>query len=151
MLRILVLSAFVLCFTSALVHAADTPDPTGLWLTENQRSAIRIDRCDDSICGKVAWIIKDGMQTDSKNPDTALRTRSMCGLPILWGFKNNPKNTKVWEGGNIYKADDGDTYNATISVVDANTLKLRGYKGIPLFGKTQHWKRVSEKDYSPCK
>jgi uncharacterized protein (DUF2147 family) len=151
MLRTLVLSAFVLGLAGIPAHAADTPDPTGLWLTQNQRSAIRIDRCGESICGKVAWIIKDGMQTDSKNPDAALRARPMCGVPILWGFKHNPKNAKVWEDGKIYKADDGDTYKATVSVVDANTLNLRGYMGLPLFGKTQHWKRVSEKDYPACK
>lgn len=150
-MRFLILSAVILSFTAGFAHAAETPDPTGLWLTENKRSAIRVDRCGDSLCGKIAWIIKGGMTTDSKNPDAAKRTTPMCDLPLLWGFKNNPKNMKVWEGGKIYKADEGDIYNATLTVKDANTMNVRGYVGMPLFGKSQTWQRVSAKDYPSCK
>ena len=56
----------------------------GHWLTQNERSVIHVEECEEGICGKVHWIIKDGMQTDSKNPDENLRSRPMCGLKILW-------------------------------------------------------------------
>lgn len=151
MLRVLALTAFAFTLMAAPARAAETPDPTGLWLTENHRSAIKIERCGDSICGKIAWIIEGGMKTDSKNPDKAKRETPMCGLPLLWGFTNNAKNPKVWEGGKIYKADEGDTYNATVSVTGPNTLYVRGYVGMPLFGKSQTWTRVSAKDYPACK
>ncbi len=151
MVRSLVLSVFVLTLSAFTAQAADAPDPTGLWLTENKRSAIKIDRCGESICGKIAWIIDGGMKTDSKNPDASKRDKPMCKLPLLWGFKNNAKNLKVWEEGKIYKADEGDTYHATLTVKDANTLNVRGYVGIPLLGKSQTWTRVSAKDYPACK
>lgn len=151
MFRTFILSAFVIGLSAGVASAADAPDPTGLWLTENKRAAVRIDKCGASICGKIAWIIEGGMQTDSKNPDKSKRTQPMCGLPILSGFTNNAKNPKVWEGGRIYKADEGDTYKATVSVINANTLYLRGYVGVPLLGKTQNWTRVSDKDYPACK
>lgn len=145
------LTLFSASFAASSVRAAEANDPTGLWLTENKRSVIEIKKCDAGICGNIHWIIKDGMKTDSKNPVEAKRNTSMCGLPILWGFKQNSKNTKVWESGKIYKADEGDTYNATVSVIDANKLYLRGYVGIPLLGKTQYWTRVAAKDYPQCK
>lgn len=150
-MRVLALSAFILTLTSLSAQAADAPDPTGLWLTENKRSVIKVDTCDAGICGKIYWIIKDGMTIDSKNPDPKYRDKPMCGLQILSGFKQNPKNAKVWEGGKIYKADEGDVYNATVSVTGPNTMNVRGYVGVPLFGKSQNWTRVDGKDYPACK
>ncbi len=150
MIRSALLSASLL-LASVQIASAATPDPTGLWLTENKRAAVKVERCGESICGSLAWIIEGGMTTDSKNPDKKLREEPLCGMKILYGFTNNPKNAKVWEGGKIYKADEGDIYNATVSVINDKTMKLRGYVGVPLFGKTQDWTRVSAKDYPACK
>ncbi len=122
---------------------------TGLWLTENHRSVIKIEACGDKLCGHVFWIIKDGMQTDSKNPDEKLRSRAMCGLKIMWGFEQDDDNN--WSGGRIYKADDGDTYHAEIEMLSPDKLKVRGYIGIPLFGVSQTWTRVKAADYPACK
>lgn len=150
-----ILFAFLLTVFSAsfaLAQApAQAPDPTGLWLTENKRAVVKIDRCGQSLCGNIHWIIEGGMQTDAKNPDASKRGQPMCGLPILYGFKQNQKNLKVWESGKIYKADEGDVYNATLSVTSPDRLYLRGYVGVPLLGKTQYWNRVSAKDYPKCK
>lgn len=151
MIRTLILSAFILTLGALTAHAADTPDPTGLWLTENKRSVIKVEKCDAGLCGKIHWIIKGGMQTDSKNPDAKYRDKPMCGLQILSGFKQNTKNAKVWEGGKIYKADEGDVYNATVSVTSTDKMNVRGYVGVPLFGKSQNWTRVNAKDYPACK
>lgn len=142
---------FLIVTFSPLTSFAASIDPSGLWLTENKRAAIQISDCGDKLCGHIAWIIDSGMQKDSKNPDPAKRNNPMCGLPILWGFSQNANNPKVWEKGRIYKADEGDIYHATISVVDENKLYLRGYVGIPLLGKTQYWTRVSKKNYPACK
>ena len=129
---------------------AGTPDPaTGLWLTQNERSVIEVKPCDQGLCGHVYWIIEDGMQTDSNNPDETKRATPMCGLPILWGFKK--EQAGVWENGNIYKADDGDLYSADIEFQDDGTLKVRGYLGVSWLGKTQIWNRVSAADYKQCR
>ncbi len=146
----ILLAILLTVFSASYALAAEAPDPAGLWLTENKRAVVKIDHCGANLCGNIAWIIKDGMQTDSKNPDASKRGNPMCGLPILWGFQQNPKNAKVWESGKIYKADEGDTYNATISVIAPDRLYLRGYVGIPLLGKTQYWTRVTVKDYPSC-
>lgn len=150
MFRTLALAAFALTLSTFAAQAA-APDPTGYWLTENKRSVIKVDKCGDSICGQIHWIIEGGMKQDSKNPEADLRTRPMCGLKLLWDFKNNPKNLKVWESGKIYKADEGSTYTATVSVISNKELYVRGYIGIPLLGKSQTWTRVSARDYPACK
>lgn len=145
MKKIIVILSVIFCLsTPSYAHASEAE---GLWLTENKRSVIHIQECGNSICGKIHWIIDGGMQTDAKNPDTDKKKRPMCGLDILWDFKSSGKH---WSSGKIYKADDGDIYSATITIKDANTLSLRGYLGIPLFGKTQTWTRVSEDTHTQC-
>ncbi|HPF78790.1 MAG TPA: DUF2147 domain-containing protein [Alphaproteobacteria bacterium] len=141
----------VLALMPSASFAQEAYNPEGLWLTENQRSAIRVEKCDKGLCGRIAWIIDGGMQTDDKNPVEELRGQPICGLEILNGFTQAADDPNEWEGGHIYKADDGDIYNAEIKVLSADEMNVRGYVGISLFGKSQTWKRVSDKDYPKCK
>jgi len=117
----------------------------GLWMTENKRAVIDVKPCADGgpVCGEIAWIIDGGMTVDAKNENPELRNQPLCGLQILNGFKSGAKSNE-WVDGKIYKADDGDVYNASITQIDENRLRLRGYVGIPLFGKTQIWTRVPD-------
>lgn len=122
--------------------------PNGLWLTENQRSVIRVEPCPDNkaeICGHIHWIIRDGMQFDSKNPDDSKRNTPMCGLQLMHGFRQ--QDAMNWIDGKIYKADEGDTYSATLQMLPNGKMLVRGYIGMPLFGKSQTWTPISAKDY----
>lgn len=128
-------------------------EPYGLWLTENKRSAIKVMKCEENpneICGKIAWIIDGGMQYDTENPDESLRGRPMCGIKILKGFEQAKNSPEKWRDGKIYKADEGDMYTASLTVLGEDKMRVRGYIGIPLFGKSQIWKKVYQKDYPPC-
>jgi len=151
-IRTLVVAGFGLAALAAGTGAAaeSTPDPTGLWLTENKRSAIRVTRCESGLCGEVAWIIDGGMQYDRKNPDPDKRDRPICGLRILWGVAQQPDDPADWEDGTVYKADEGETYDVDLTVQGPDTMKVRGYVGIALFGKSQVWTRVSPEDHPPC-
>jgi uncharacterized protein (DUF2147 family) len=124
--------------------------PTGYWLTENKRSVVELYQCPGKpeMCGKIHWIIKDGMQFDVKNPDSSLHSRPMCGLTILSGLKMDSSGN--WHGGKVYKADEGDTYDAKMTVLSSDKVEMRGFMGISMFGKSQTWTRVSAKDYPRC-
>ncbi|MAE52204.1 MAG: hypothetical protein CMH27_10375 [Micavibrio sp.] len=137
----------MIVFLTAISANAETP-LDGYWLTENERSVIKVKECDMGLCGHVYWIIDGGMQTDLNNPEETLRGRPMCGLPILWGMEK--QSATEWEDGKIYKADDGDIYDADLELLDDGTLKVRGYLGLSWLGKTQIWKRVSPADYPAC-
>jgi uncharacterized protein (DUF2147 family) len=57
------------------------------------------------------------------------------------------KNTDGrYTDGWIYDPDSGSTYSAQMKIVDRNTLELRGYVLLPLFGASRIWKRA---DYLP--
>jgi uncharacterized protein (DUF2147 family) len=47
-----------------------------------------------------------------------------------------------WSGGEILDPENGKSYRATLKLVDGGqTLVLRGYIGLPLFGRSQRWLR----------
>jgi uncharacterized protein (DUF2147 family) len=128
----------------ALAMATGSLSPNmavGHWKTETRNGIVDIQRCGASICGKL--ITSDGIAAnpataDTNNKDPALRGRLLKGLQILGGFTVDGDH---WSGGSIYKADDGKTYDATVTIVDAGTLKVRGCIFVP-FCKTQLWRRV---------
>ena len=133
----------------ALVFGGGVPalaqdGPLGLWVTEGDRSRIDVHDCDGRICGAIVWLAEpldeDGAEKlDMNNEDESLRGRPLMGLPLIEAFVADGENR--WSDGRIYNPEDGETYQATMRLTDANTLEVRGYVLLPLFGKTRTWTR----------
>jgi uncharacterized protein (DUF2147 family) len=127
--------------------AGDDPSPVGVWSTDGNDSHVKIEKCGTNLCGTIVWL-KDPLgddgkpAVDSKNPDPSLRTQKLVGLRLLSGFEQADGDPNVWKGGTIYDPDDGRTYSCNLTVQDQKTLKVRGYVGFSLLGKTQIWNRV---------
>ncbi len=75
---------------------------------------------------------------DKHNSDPKLRSRPTLGLVVVFGFV---KNGNKWEGS-VYNPKDGKTYSGYMELQPDGRLKLRGYVGITLIGKTEYWTRV---------
>jgi len=122
--------------------AAMSPDAAvGRWRTETRNGIVEVERCGGSICGKL--VSSDGLRTnpnmlDINNKDTALRGRRLLNLQILGGFT---RGGGEWSGGTIYNGDDGGTYRATVTPIDADHLKVKGCIIWPLC-KSQTWTRI---------
>ena len=70
----------------------------------------------------------------------AKKNRPLMGLEILWGFRWDGSR---WSGGQVLDPETGKIYRASLALEDGGRkLLLRGYIGIPLFGRTQYWQRV---------
>jgi len=115
----------------------------GFWLSENGSAIIEVTKNNSLFNGKLVWL--ELMYTgevpeplDKENPDKKLKNRKLLGLQNLTGFKFD---NDEWNGGKIYDPKSGKTYRAYMSLADSTTLKLRGYIGVPLFGRTSEWKR----------
>ncbi|MDX6746116.1 DUF2147 domain-containing protein [Polaribacter sp. PL03] len=67
------------------------------------------------------------------------KDKPILGLNILSGLE---KDDDEWSGGTIVDPRNGKTYQCYIKLVKPNKLKLRGYIGVSLFGKTAYWERV---------
>ena len=49
-----------------------------------------------------------------------------------------------WNDGKILDPKTGKIYKCYISLEDENKLKVRGYIGFALLGRTQYWHKVVE-------
>jgi uncharacterized protein (DUF2147 family) len=115
----------------------------GEWMTAEGKARVLITMCDSLYCGKIIWLkepLKNGNPVvDSKNADPKLRDTPILGLTFLRGFQYDGDGEYV--GGKVYDPESGDTYKGRMRLIDANTLELRGYVFIPLFGRTETWTR----------
>jgi uncharacterized protein (DUF2147 family) len=126
-------------------------DILGQWNNEDGKAKIEISPCGVHYCGKISWLKQSeypaddpgGMagqpRVDRDNPDPALRGRRLLGLPIMEGFSYDGKTG--WDKGSIYDPKNGKTYRCKMKLVSPQRLDIRGYVGIPLFGRTTTWTR----------
>lgn len=135
--------ALLSIFAIALFATAQgqTTGILGNW-TNPGGSTIHIYRCGPAICAKLIAISKDAPgRVDAENPNPALRGRSLCGLVIGNDFESvSPSRA---QGGKLYDPKSGKTYTGSMTR-EGDKLKLRGYVGIPLFGRTETWSRASD-------
>jgi glucans biosynthesis protein C len=127
---------------SSLAAAAT---PVGLWYAEGGAARVEIEPCGDALCGRVVWLRSpfddDGCDLrDRYNPDPALRRRPVVGLDVLHGLK--PRTDGTWDDGSIYDPASGNTYTCSLALDGDDRLRLRGYLGIRLLGRTTTWTRV---------
>ncbi|MBR0553342.1 DUF2147 domain-containing protein [Stakelama marina] len=122
------------CLLAVPAFAAPAP-VTGRWITEDGKALVEIGRCGQSLCGKVAKILKVDPSKpthDVHNPDPAKRNRPIEGLTILSGLTADGDEWK----GQIYDPKSGKTYRSVLQR-DGRTLTVKGCIGP--FCKTQHW------------
>ena len=139
--------AFLLLFLSiSKVSLANNPDAIiGLWKTGEGNGLIQIYKQGDKYFGKIAVMKepndpKTGKpKLDAKNDNKQLQSRPLLGLINLRDFKFVKQNS--WKDGNIYDPKTGNDYSCKITMIDNNTIEVRGYMGISLIGRTDTWKR----------
>lgn len=79
-----------------------------------------------------------GPRLDVHNPDAALRRRAIEGLVLA---EDLAYRSGTWEGG-IYDPGSGQSYRCRIRI-EGDYLRLHGYVGIALLGRTVYWQRAS--------
>ena len=137
----------LLSFSSKLIAQTKADDIMGTWLTTGKEPAkIQIYKKGEMYNGKIIWLQNPTdeagkAKTDINNPDKTKRSNSVIGMIILTNFKFNGDDE--WRGGDIYDPESGNTYSSYIYLRDQTTLKVRGFVGISLFGRTETWSRVN--------
>ena len=143
--RILI-TLFVL--TSVFVFAQKNTGIVGEWYTEDKEAVVTISTDGKVFSGTTTWMkeprdSKGNPKLDKLNPDEKLRTKQRLGLKIMDGFVY--KGDDTWDDGRIYKPTNGKTYGGTATLVNENTLDLKGYLlSLPFIGKTSTWTRKTD-------
>ena len=147
-LKILVFCAFLIAFKTFSQAPSDADAIIGVWESGNGKARIKIDKVSDKFNGRIVWLKEPNDEAgkpkvDKNNPEETLRTKPLLGYSMLKGFSY--VGEKTWEDGTIYDPESGSTYSCTITMTDENTLDVRGFIGVSLFGRTDVWKRVAIK------
>lgn len=127
------------------VITAVAQDVTGKWNTIDDntgkaRSVVEIYKQNGKIYGKIVEIFdktkRDKLCTECPGDD---KDKPVLGLVILKDLK---KDGSEYNEGTIMDPDNGKVYKSYIELEGANKLKVRGYIGFSLLGRTQYWERV---------
>ncbi len=134
------LAVLGLLATTGFAFAAD---PSGTWRLDNGKVTVKVRQCGGQICANIVALkeptYKDGSpKIDKYNKNPSLRNRPLMGLSVLSDMKPNGDNS--W-AGNIYNADDGKTYSATMTL-SGDTMKLKGCVA-GIFCKTNTFKKLN--------
>jgi uncharacterized protein (DUF2147 family) len=148
-MRILVkasLLAAALAMSSAAAWADDA-SPVGLWkniddVSGKPKALIRITESNGVLQGKLEKLFRAPEQ--DQNPvcdkcEGVNKDKPILGLMFMWGLK---KDGDEYNGGEILDPDNGKVYRSKMQLVDGGKkLKVRGYIGMPMLGRSQTWLR----------
>jgi len=66
------------------------------------------------------------------------KNQPIIGMQIIEGLE---KKGDSYEGGTILDPESGKVYKCYLELVEDDKLKVRGFIGFSLLGRTQYWKR----------
>jgi uncharacterized protein (DUF2147 family) len=147
-MRIFRTAAMIAVSAVALALIAIAParaaDPVGTWLTGDKKGKVKIVNCGGAICGTLTWLAEPNdpetkqPKTDKNNKDAGKQSRPLIGVPIVLSMK--PAGDGKWEG-QVYNAEDGNTYSGSFTMSSANSAQLKGCVMGGLLCKGQTWTR----------
>jgi len=130
--------ALTMLFTISFAksNANDADNIIGVYWSPKKDAKIEIYKKGDRYFGKSIWT--ETKRKDLKNPNSSLRERDLLGTEL---FTNFIYNDGTYEQGKIYDPESGKTYDCKMSF-NGKSLKVRGYIGISLFGRTEMFERI---------
>ena len=134
----------IILFTYMLVNSQQTNQIEGVWITQDdetgkKKSEVLLYKNEGKLYGKILNLLLDEdkgklcVNCKGENKNLAIE-----GMVIVEGLE---LNGKTWEEGTILDPKSGKTYSCYITFENQNTLKVRGYIGFSLLGRTQKWIR----------
>ena len=131
----------------ALVSPASAPgSPVGRWKTVDDatgkvRSIVAIREENGKLYGAIETLFDPPVPHPTcYQCSGALKDRPLVGLQVLSGFAQVGSQ---WSVGQVLDPENGKIYRASLTLEDGGKkLRLRGYIGVPLLGRTEFWMRA---------
>lgn len=141
---------FIIGVVLTLIVAPVFADPAvGQWVTiddtdNSEKFVVDISvNQDGELQGTIVEVLKeaDRKKRCDDCPDE-FKGKSILGLQIMWGLKNTSRG--VWKKGRILDPITGNVCNSQLTLSeDMAVIKVRGYIGVPIIGRSQFWVKRS--------
>ncbi len=134
---------FYLLFITILSYTSYGQSITGQWetfddKTKNKKAVIEIYKENNLFFAKIVKSYVSAENALCKTCKGKNKNKPVIGLVIIESIK---KNGNEFNDGTILDPENGKTYKCYLELVNNNKLKVRGYLGFSLFGRTQYWTR----------
>lgn len=133
--------AFAALFLATLSYA----QIEGKWKTIDDesgqaKSIIQIYKASNGLYyGKIIQLLQKPSSANCVKCTDDRKNKPLIGLDVIRGIK---KDGNEYDGGTIIDPKTGKTYKCSITR-SGNNLKVRGYIGFSLIGRTQTWQKVN--------
>jgi len=123
------------CLLPGVASAVDTDPFLGKWRNASNSMHVQTYACGSSLCGRVVWA-NEKQQANARKAGTA----NLIGKEL---FNNFPLQGDARQG-QVFVPRQGRSFASTISVIDANTIQIRGCTAGGLLCRSQKWIRVAD-------
>lgn len=106
--------------------------------TKEKKSVIEIYKTDDFYFAKIVETFSGEKNATCKTCSGTKKGQPIIGLVIIENLK---KDNDEFNEGTILDPENGKTYSCYLKLTNKNKLKVRGFLGVALFGRTQYWIR----------
>ena len=128
----------------AQARANDPKAVVGVWWTQDKDGVVQIVPCGSGLCGRGwrgrfcrGWVAAQGF------------ARALPAVICRSSPDGKVEADGTWDS-HITNPDDGKVYTITLRVDQDGRLRMRGYIGIPLFGRTVFWTRFNGRLTPDC-
>lgn len=128
-----------------LINTSFSQSVLGKWKTIDdetgqQKSIVEIYETNGKIYGKIIEIFDEKHKGElCKECSGADKNKPILGMVVLRGLT---KDDDEYSDGKIIDPKNGKIYKCTISLESKDKLKVRGYIGFSLIGRSQYWVRL---------
>jgi uncharacterized protein (DUF2147 family) len=133
----------IIIFLSGFYSISNAQSIIGEWetfddLTGDKLSVVEIYNINHIYFGKIIHLFEDPLDSVCDQCKDDNYKKPIIGLVII---KNLIKDDDEYNGGTILDPNNGKSYKCYLELIGNNKLKLRGYIGFSILGRTQYWQR----------
>jgi len=129
----------------SIIFNAQGQTVLGKWKTVDDetgqvKSIVEVYEKGGKVYGKVVEILRAEHKKDvCSKCDGADKNKPILGMIIINGLE---KDGAEYNGGTVLDPENGKKYKCYITLESPDKLKLRGFIGLSIMGRTQYWTRV---------
>lgn len=135
---------FIFFILLLVVQQSFGQSPVGIWKNIDdedgkEKSHIEIYEKNGKLYGKVIKLLQAATITKCNECKGERKGKPLIGMDILWGIT---KSANKWDNGEILDPKSGKIYSCKLELDGNDKLKVRGYLGFAMIGRTQTWYKV---------